>query len=607
MMYPPARSYHPSLSLLLAACMLLCCQGCSRPGGEAIKGSCSQETSRPESSGPSWSAEISAELHQLTQELYEDLSSLDYVAWLTSPYEEPIQPSPFYPAFQDLTETGWNQRLEIIKSLKFQLGILDPALLAPDQRDMYDILSFFADKELAMASMKNFRLLHYLSPECGLMVQIPRSLNAIPLNSRQDVEDYLLLLSDLPRLFKDLGELCREEAGVSITFTSQWLQDAASACAPYCLTPEHNSLVSSFSRRLERIEDLTQEEREAYLARNQEAISQKVIPAYQKLSQDIRELPAQSKPYEGLCGQKNGRDYYRLFILRASGTSYSDIHQLKQGIEEQLKQNTLTLDTLLSQLPEDSSEHLPAVTRSPELLLSFLAEETAHYFPFSGTPSIEIETVPADVEDLWKLPCLDYSLQESGSAGLLISQHIAENQELLYDALSSTGFPGKYYRENYLKSNPDMPLLSLLSFPGWEQGWDLYGRSCAISFDNGLLPEEKQLARLSLSSFLAIHALIDIQVNYYGWGLEDVQDFLAEHYSMKEEGIAETLYRSAIYSPGSSVITYAGYLEIRQMKVLAIQQLGDTFDERSFHQFLLEKGPAPFPLIRSWFSDWISR
>ena len=36
------------------------------------------------------------------------------------------------------------------------------------------INSIFADKELDMASMKDFRLLHYLSPESGLMVQIPR-------------------------------------------------------------------------------------------------------------------------------------------------------------------------------------------------------------------------------------------------------------------------------------------------------------------------------------------------------------------------------------------------------------------------------------------------
>ncbi len=609
MIHLPARRFNRSLALVLTACSLFwCCPGCSRPGDERspLYSHPSQESGPEESSAASFSPEISAEFNQLKQELYEDLSSLDYVAQLTAPFGPSPQLPLLNPAFPDLSEMGWDQRLEVIKSLKFQLGIIEPASLAPAQREFYEILSFFADKELDMASMKDFRLLHYLSPESGLMVQIPRDLNAIPFNNRQNVEDYLLLLSDLPRLFKDLGDLCREEAGVSISFTSQWLQDAASACAPYCLTPEHNSLVFSFSRRLEGIGDLTQEEQEAYLARNQEAMIQKVIPAYQKLSQEIRSLPAQSRPYEGLCGQKNGREYYRLFIIRESGTSYSDIHQLKQGIEEQLRQNTYTLDTLINQLPLDSSQSSPAAMRSSTSLLSFLKEETYHYFPSSSPDPLNMAIVPAETEDLWKLPCLDYSFQDSGTATLLISQHMAENHALLYDALSSVGFPGKYYRESYLKSNPDMPLLSLLGFSGWEQGWDLYGRSCAISYDNGLLPEEKQLARLSLSSFLAIHALIDIQVNYYGWGLEDVQGFLAEHYSLDEEGIAETLYHSAIYSPGDSVITYAGYLEIRQMKVQAIEHFGDRFDESSFHQFLLEKGPAPFPLIRGWFSDWLS-
>lgn len=606
------KSYQLFTVVLTAYLGFWCCQGCSRPGEDGTSVLPASDETSPQISedAPSLdSLKAPEEFEQLKDELCQGLASLDYLTQRTNPFLEPDEDMLCTPSFPDLSEVGWNQHMDLVKSLKFQLKTIDPALLNPDQQVFYDILSFYSDQELSMAPMKQFRLLCYLSPQSGLMVQIPRALNAIPFSSRQDVEDYLLLLSDLPRLFNDLIDLCREEAGQSITFTSQWLLEASSACAPYILPPEHNSLASSFSRRLDGISDLTQEERAAYEARNQEAVIQYVIPAYQTLSQNIRSLSAQPKTYEGLCGQKNGRDYYHCLIFRSSGTSYSNIHQLKQEIEEQLQQNVRTLNQLLDDFPIQD-QVFPAAAKDPVSLLRSLKEETDRYFPSVEAKPLSLEVVPVEMEDLWQLPCLSYTVLASGQperTSLLINQHTAQNQELLYDALSSTGFPGKYYRENYLKNNPDMPLLSLLQFPGWEKGWDLYGRSYAISFENGLQPEEKQLARLSLSSFMAVHALIDIQVNYYGWGLEEVQDFLTEYYGLEEEGVGEQLYQNAVYSPGESVIEYTGYLEIRQMKAQAIEHLGDSFDECLFHQFLLDTGPAPFSRIRRQLSQWISR
>ncbi len=608
------RSYCRPAAPLLASCLFLC-QACSpyAPPDKAFGTAPRQAASDglaplSPSSLPENESQAQAEFMLMKEELCQGLASLDYMTQHFY-YQDPEGAGliPCYPAFWDISETGWEQRMELIKSLKLQLDGTEKNLLSQEQQFSWQVLSSYANLELALEGTEHFRLLRFLSPEKGLMVQVPRMLALLPLSTRQDVEDYFTLLSDMPRLFGDLIRLCEEASG-EITFTRKWLMDASAACAPFALEAGHNSLAASFSSRLAQVPGLTSQETGEYEARHERIITQSVIPAYQKLSSDILKLPAASPDYEGLCGQKNGRLYYSRLLNRRSGTSYGNIRQLLSAIEGQLEQNALLLNQLLEQAPSShEGQASPPAKGDPEQVLLFLETETKKYFPAPADPAdtLWVRTVPAGMADSLALPGLEArpfdpsgEYSEHVNRALLIDQRTAGDRELLYAALSYTGFPGRFYRENYLSHHSDTPLLTLLSFPGWEKGWDLYGRSYAISYENGLTPEERQLARLSLSSFTAIHALIDIQVNYYGWSLKDVEDFLSGQYGLKEEGIAQTLYRHTLYAPGDSAVEYAGYLEIRQIKAQAANALGDSFSEEKFHRLFLDTGPAPFGLIR---------
>ena len=49
-----------------------------------------------------------------------------------------------------------------------------------------------------------------------------------------------------------------------------------------------------------------------------------------------------------------------------------------------------------------------------------------------------------------------------------------------------------------------------------------------------------------------------------------------------------------------------GYLEICSLRDEAQVALGDDFDLKEFHRFLLETGPASFDLIRERMDAWIA-
>ena len=50
---------------------------------------------------------------------------------------------------------------------------------------------------------------------------------------------------------------------------------------------------------------------------------------------------------------------------------------------------------------------------------------------------------------------------------------------------------------------------------------------------------------------------------------------------------------------------YLGYLEFMDMKETAKDELGDLFNVKEFHKFLLDIGPAQFEIIHDRFDTWL--
>ena len=42
------------------------------------------------------------------------------------------------------------------------------------------------------------------------------------------------------------------------------------------------------------------------------------------------------------------------------------------------------------------------------------------------------------------------------------------------------------------------------------------------------------------------------------------------------------------------------------MREEAEAKLGENFDAKKFHKFILDMGPAPFSIIREEFAQWVS-
>ena len=124
--------------------------------------------------------------------------------------------------------------------------------------------------------------------------------------------------------------------------------------------------------------------------------------------------------------------------------------------------------------------------------------------------------------------------------------------------------------------------------------------------DNGLSKELGSLLAHNASASLALHALLDININYYGWDKDQVASYLSQYYDVSDHTVVDQIYGYMLDAPVNYLNYYVGYLEILRMKEQAEKTLKDRFQLKEFNRFLLDMGPAPFTVIKPYFKEWLN-
>lgn len=123
--------------------------------------------------------------------------------------------------------------------------------------------------------------------------------------------------------------------------------------------------------------------------------------------------------------------------------------------------------------------------------------------------------------------------------------------------------------------------------------------------NNGLSPELGQILACNASATLGLHALMDLNINYYGWDEAQVGEYLKQYFDLEQSDVISTIYHAMKNDPSNYMAYYVGYLEIVTMRDRAQEILKDKFQIKEFHRFLLDIGPAPFTVIEPYFEAWV--
>ena len=498
------------------------------------------------------------------------------------------------------------QALADAKSLKVQLNDIDSRHLREDQLLTYTILSSYLNTMLSSEGLELYD--QPLSSSLGIQAQLPILLSEYVFYTKQDVEDYLSLLSSIDTYYESIIEFEKQktEAGLGLCDTA--IDRIIESCNAYLLDADHSFMAETFAQRLDQVEGLTDTEKEDYSARNRAAINEHFVPAYQKLIDGLTPLKGTGTNDKGLYYFPEGQKYYQYLVNAYTGTSYQDIPELKKAISDQMMNDLTAMDELLTENPALAKKmySYSFSLTDPNEILENLHTQCIKDFPAIEDNVCNIKNVPSALEaTLSPAFYLTVPIDRPQDNSIYINNGSTNTARNLYSTLAHEGYPGHMYQTLYFNRNNSCNLRKLLSFSSYSEGWATYVEYYSYTLDNGLDPDLGELLRHNAAFTLSLYAILDLNIHYEGWDIKQVQDYLNHYFRISDPSVITTIYYDIAENPANYLEYYVGYLEILNMQSEAKKTLGSRYTNMEFNRFLLDIGPAPFSVIKPYFNEWL--
>ena len=132
-------------------------------------------------------------------------------------------------------------------------------------------------------------------------------------------------------------------------------------------------------------------------------------------------------------------------------------------------------------------------------------------------------------------------------------------------------------------------------FSGYGEGWGLYTEWLGTRMGIYETPYE-EFGRLTFEMWRAARLVIDTGLHEYGWSRQQAIDYLASHTALARHDVVTEVDRYISW-PGQALSYYIGYKTILDLRAEAERALGTAFDQRPFHDTILDLGSVPLPVL----------
>lgn len=495
---------------------------------------------------------------------------------------------------QSISETNANLENTLSALKKFDYDSLDTG-----RRLTYDVLSAYLNLQLSAADLTYYDEL--LRPSTGIQAQLPVLYEEYRFYDKEDVEDYLALLALTDDYFEQIIAFERKKADEGLFMSDFACDTIISQCEDFIADQETHYLLQTFDRKIDQMTELTDAEKSAYKARNKAVLTDSLFPAYKSLANAMSELMGSGNNDMGLCYLADGKKYYEYLVANNTGC-YLDIKDIQSMIENKRISDLAEITVIVQENP-DILKPVTLEAMDPQAVLSLLQEKMLEHFPAAPDASYTVSYIDECMEEYMApafyitAPIDDYS-----NNSIYINASTDPAGMTYFTTLAHEGFPGHLY-QTVMSYNAGLPAVrSILNFPGYVEGWATYVEM--ISYQYAGLPQE-QAAALSLnqSALLSLYASTDIGIHYDGWSFSDTVTFWSG-YGITDTKSLRRVYELIVEEPSHYLKYYVGYLEFLDLKETAREMYGSDYSDITFHQAVLNIGPAPFDIVEKYLKEY---
>ena len=370
--------------------------------------------------------------------------------------------------------------------------------------------------------------------------------------------------------------------------------------------------------------DFSPEDKERLTLRYRNAITSKIVPAYQALHDFIKhEYMGKTRETVGLSALPNGEAWYRYNVRTITTTDLSpeEIHEI--GKNEVARIQGEIRKVMVSTGFEGTLQDF----------YDYLNSSPAFYY---GSRDELIEGYRALRDDVhgkalslfYALPEADYEIRavepfrEKSSSGASYQSASPDGSRPgvfyvnTYDltarpkwAMESLflheAVPGHHFQISVQRELQDLPRFRRFGgFTAYIEGWGLYAES--LGKEMGVYQDPYQyVGALQAELWRAIRLVVDTGLHQKGWRREQVLDYMYANAAIKEARAVSEAERF-IAIPGQALAYKVGQLKIRELRNRVEKALGSKFDVKEFHALILNDGALPLDVLDQKVERYIS-
>lgn len=469
---------------------------------------------------------------------------------------------------------------------------------------LYDTLSYSLKQDLEGEKYAGYS--YCFDPSSGIQAQLPVLLCEFLFNDRDDLDQYFALIRSLPDYFSSLLALEKSKTDAGTLPCKTTLRNTITQCREFLDSSGTASLQKNFQNSLAKLSFLSEEERVAYMKKQEKYVKQYMIPAYQSLINGLQQLVPAANEDGSVASYPNGKNYYAYLLRQKTGTSLSP-QQLWDELTQTLATAEQELFSLAAQNPSafTSCETYTTLHTDPKQILLTLRKKTADDFPPLARQTCHIRYVDSSLEDfLSPAFYLTPPIDEPAANVIYMNGSPRYSHSGLFNTLAHEGYPGHLYQNCYARQKNLPPLRYVLNFPGYTEGYATYAEIYSYRY-LGAPEEVTQILQNNAISTHCLYALCDLGIHDRHWNQEQLGTFLQTHGIYATDSI-RSIYQNIIDSPGSYLPYTVGFLEIRKLKKAFQKAAGKAYTDKMFHTYLLDAGPSSFSILHGYISPWLA-